>query len=56
MVLLPCASGVAAVAEISRPVWGMKAGRMTFEAPRPRLCRPASATPQAAFAQADTGR
>lgn len=56
MVLLPCAGGAAAVAEICRPVWGMKAGRMTFEAPRPGLCRPASATPQAAFARAGTGR
>jgi len=37
LVLLPCASGAAAVAEICRPVWGMKSGRMTFEAPLPRL-------------------
>ncbi|WP_121064505.1 amidohydrolase family protein [Chachezhania antarctica] len=37
LVLLPCPSGAAAVAEICRPVWGMKAGRMTFEAPPPRL-------------------
>ena len=29
-----------AVAEIARPLWGLKAGRLTFEAPQPRLLRP----------------
>ena len=40
LVLLPCQTGAAAIAEISRPVWGMKAGVMTFEAPQPRLLPP----------------
>lgn len=40
LVLLPCDTNAAAVAEISRPVWGMKAGAMTFEAPQPRLLPP----------------
>ncbi|WP_226622557.1 amidohydrolase family protein [Alloyangia pacifica] len=40
LVLLPCESRAAAVAEIRRPVWGMRAGRMTFEAPAPRILRP----------------
>jgi len=40
LVLLPCRTGADAVAEISRPVWGMKAGVMTFEAPQPRLLPP----------------
>jgi len=40
LVLLPCQTGATAIAEISRPVWGMKAGVMTFEAPQPRLLPP----------------
>ncbi|MBE9638452.1 amidohydrolase family protein [Salipiger mangrovisoli] len=40
LVLLPCDSRAAAVAEIRRPVWGMRAGKMTFEAPAPRVLRP----------------
>ncbi|WP_353471806.1 amidohydrolase family protein [Salipiger sp. H15] len=40
LVLLPCASRAAAMAEIRRPVWGMRGGRMTFEAPAPRILRP----------------
>jgi len=40
LVLLPCQTGAAAIAEISRPLWGMKAGVMTFEAPPPRLLPP----------------
>ncbi len=42
LVLLPCESEAATVAEIGRPLWGMKAGRMTFEAPQPRLLPPAT--------------
>lgn len=40
LILLPCDSGVAAVSEISRPLWGLKRGRMSFEAPQPRLLMP----------------
>lgn len=40
LVLLPAPSRAATVSEIGRPLWGMKAGRMTFEAPAPRLFRP----------------
>ena len=40
LVLLPCDSPMTAVAEIARPLWGLKAGRLTFEAPQPRLLRP----------------
>ncbi|MCA0994561.1 amidohydrolase family protein [Alloyangia pacifica] len=40
LVLLPGASRAATVAEIGRPLWGMRAGRMSFEAPAPRLLRP----------------
>ncbi len=40
LVLLPCETGAGAIAEIIRPVWGMKAGRMTFDAPEPRLLKP----------------
>ncbi|GHH02551.1 amidohydrolase family protein [Pseudodonghicola xiamenensis] len=40
-VLLPAASPAAAVAEIERPLWGMKAGKITFEQPRARLFAPA---------------
>lgn len=39
-VALPVASGGQAIAEIARPVWGMKRGRMSFEQPRARLCVP----------------
>ncbi|MGI3169098.1 amidohydrolase family protein [Pseudooceanicola sp. C21-150M6] len=41
LVLLPCDDAVSAVSEIARPLWGMKAGRLTFDAPRPTLLRPA---------------
>ncbi|GGE27917.1 amidohydrolase [Primorskyibacter flagellatus] len=41
LVLLSCGDAVAAVSEITRPLWGMKAGRLTFDAPRPALLRPA---------------
>ncbi|MCA0939313.1 amidohydrolase family protein [Salipiger pacificus] len=40
LVLLPCETRASAVAEIRRPVWGMRGGRMTFEAPAPRIIRP----------------
>ena len=40
LVLLPCESRASAVAEIWRPVWGLRGGRMTFEAPAPRILRP----------------
>ena len=40
LVLLPCESRASAVAEIRRPVWGLRGGRMTFEAPAPRILRP----------------
>ncbi|MBU2959898.1 amidohydrolase family protein [Citreicella sp. C3M06] len=40
LVLLPCASRAATVAEIRRPLWGMRAGRMSFDAPAPRLLKP----------------
>ncbi|WP_245752727.1 hypothetical protein [Poseidonocella pacifica] len=40
LVLLPCASRAATVAEIGRPLWGMRAGRLTFDAPAPRLIKP----------------
>ncbi|MBY6006379.1 amidohydrolase family protein [Salipiger bermudensis] len=40
LVLLPGSSAAATVAEIGRPLWGMRAGRMTFEAPAPRLLGP----------------
>ena len=39
LVALPCASGADTVAEIGRPIWGMKSGRITFDAPQPRLFR-----------------
>lgn len=45
LVLLPCDSAIAAVSEIARPIWGMKAGRMTFEAPQPRLLKAATLSP-----------
>ncbi|QIE43127.1 amidohydrolase family protein (plasmid) [Rhodobacteraceae bacterium SC52] len=40
LVALPVRTGAANVAEIGRPLWGMKAGRMTFDAPAPRLFMP----------------
>ncbi len=40
LVCLPCETAADAVAEIGRPVWGMKAGVMTFDAPQPRLFPP----------------
>jgi len=46
LVLLPCDTAVAAVAEIARPLWGMKAGRMTFAAPQPTLLRPEGVAPR----------
>jgi cytosine deaminase len=30
LIVLPCASGHAAVAEIARPLWGLKRGRRSF--------------------------
>ncbi|WP_428687614.1 amidohydrolase family protein [Roseibium sp.] len=39
-VALPVASGGQAIAEIARPVWGMKRGRMSFEQPRARIFAP----------------
>ena len=41
LVLLDAGTGAAAVAELAQPLWGMKAGRMTFTRPRPVLHRPA---------------
>lgn len=43
LVLLPVESGHAAVAEIARPLWGLKAGRMSFERPAERLFPPQGA-------------
>ncbi|QFT45733.1 N-isopropylammelide isopropyl amidohydrolase [Roseivivax sp. THAF40] len=40
LVALPCTSRADAVAEIGRPIWGVKAGKPSFEAPQPRLLRP----------------
>ncbi len=40
LVLLDAPSAAAAVAELAQPLWGMKAGRMTFTRPRPTLHRP----------------
>ncbi len=40
LVLFDAASPEGVVAEIARPVWGMKAGRVTFSAPRAMLHRP----------------
>lgn len=39
-IALPAQSRVQVVSEISRPVWGMKDGRVTFEHPAPRLLHP----------------
>jgi cytosine deaminase len=41
LVLLDAAAAHAAVAELAAPLWGMKAGRMTFRRERPVLHRPA---------------
>lgn len=40
IVALPCASRADVVAEIGRPIWGVKNGALSFEAPQPRLFRP----------------
>ena len=40
LVVLPCASGAAAVAEIARPLFGLKRGRRTFTNAAGRLHRP----------------
>ncbi|KAB2539802.1 amidohydrolase [Salipiger aestuarii] len=40
LVLLPCESRAATVAAIGRPLWGMRSGRLTFDAPAPRLLAP----------------
>ncbi len=40
MVLLDAADPASAVAELAQPLWGMKAGRMTFTRARPVLHRP----------------
>lgn len=37
LVLLPTQSACSSVAEIARPLWGMRGGVMTFDAPAPRL-------------------
>jgi len=39
-IALPAQSRAQVVSEISRPVWGMKDGRVTFEHPVPRLLHP----------------
>jgi len=39
-VALPVASGSQAIAEITRPIWGMKRGRLSFEQPRARIFAP----------------
>ena len=43
LVLFDAESPEAVVAEIARPLWGMKAGRMTFSAPRATLHLPRTA-------------
>ncbi len=40
LVVLDCESSFSAVAELARPIAGFKAGRQSFEAGSPRLCRP----------------
>ncbi|MEI4474003.1 amidohydrolase family protein [Frigidibacter sp. MR17.24] len=40
LVLLPAVSGAEAVATVARPLWGLKAGRPSFEHPAPVLHRP----------------
>jgi cytosine deaminase len=42
LVLLDAASADAAVAELAAPLWGMKAGRLSFTRSRPLLHRPAT--------------
>ena len=44
LVLLDASSARAAVAELAQPLWGMKAGRITFERSRPRLYDSAAAS------------
>ncbi|MBP3127101.1 amidohydrolase family protein [Thalassospira sp. ER-Se-21-Dark] len=39
-IVLPAQSRAQVVSEISRPIWGMKAGRVTFEHPAAKLFRP----------------
>ena len=39
-VALPAKTGAQAIAEIARPGWGMKRGRMSFEQPVARLMTP----------------
>lgn len=39
-IILPAQSRAQVVSEISRPVWGMKDGRVTFEHPAARLFHP----------------
>ncbi|RDD68002.1 amidohydrolase [Thalassococcus profundi] len=38
LVALPCQSRADTVAEIGRPIWGVKSGRQSFDAPQPILC------------------
>ncbi len=45
LVLLDAGTGAAAVAELAQPLWGMKAGRMTFTRPRPALHPPGPGRP-----------
>ena len=40
LVLLDCVSADAAVGELAPPLWGMKAGRLSFTRTRPVLHRP----------------
>ncbi|SIS58917.1 cytosine deaminase [Roseivivax lentus] len=47
LVALPVQSRADAVAEIGRPIWGVKGGALSFEAPQPRLHRPGQARPTA---------
>lgn len=42
-IALDARDGAQVVGEIRRPVWGMKKGRMTFEAPAPRVLGPRAA-------------
>jgi cytosine deaminase len=39
-IVLAAASPALAVAEIARPVWGMKDGRVSFEHPAPKIRAP----------------
>jgi cytosine deaminase len=47
LVALPCSCRSDAVAEIRRPIWGVKNGALSFEAPQPRLIRPGMSRPTA---------